>query len=214
MQIVQGLNYIHNQGLVHRNLNPSAVFFNDGMRCIRLGSFGYSSINELVAKTLDMDKESQASAYMSPELMRNENHTQQTDMWALGCICFQLCTFRLPFEAESLLDLALQIVESEPEWSDWDASCAILRDVTQQLLRKDSARRPTTNDLIEDPLFVQTIADARSVPQDVWVSLEKMLEPSACHPNCDGLASRMAWSDECSQALHLQFQSMSGRFLG
>lgn len=197
VQVVQGLNYIHSQGIVHRNLNPSNIFFHNGMRCIRIGSFGYSSINELAAKTLDMDKESQASAYMSPELMRNENHTQQTDMWALGCICFELCTFRLPFEAISLLDLALQIVESEPDWSDWDDSCVGLRDVTQRLLRKESATRPTTAALFEEPLFVQTVAIAHSVPSDSWVRLEKVFESSTCHRRNDRLPSRMAWNEEC-----------------
>ena len=47
--------------------------------------------------------------YLSPELMQNETCTSKTDMWALGCIFYELCTLKLPFHASSLLDLAYQV---------------------------------------------------------------------------------------------------------
>lgn len=166
-QVLQGLTHVHGQGLVHRNLNPSNLFFHDGMQRVRIGSFGYSSTNQLAAKTLDMDEASRKSAYMSPELMRNEIHSPQTDMWALGCICFQLCTCRLPFAASSLFDLAFKIVEIDPDWSDWNDSLADLRDVTQRLLRKDSSKRPTAAELLMEPLFTNADASASCMPQDV-----------------------------------------------
>lgn len=107
-QTLLGLEHLHNQGVVHRDLKSSNIFLCDGRRGIRIGDFGISTVLQSTAFASSCVG---TPAYMSPELMRNERYDFHVDMWALGCICFELCSLDLPFAAASLLQLAMQVMD-------------------------------------------------------------------------------------------------------
>merc|ERR1719162_1189758 len=135
------------------------------MSHIRIGDFGISKVLE----STDFAQSCVGTpAYMSPELMRNERYDYHVDMWALGCVCFELCTLRLPFIAKSLLDLVQQVVGTEPEWSHWDRSYSQdVRSVAKRCLRKDATGRPTAEEALSEPLF-QEGRGALPPGEDVW----------------------------------------------
>jgi len=150
-QMVAGLGHLHSQGVVHRDLKSSNIFLCDGMSHIRIGDFGISKVLE----STDFAQSCVGTpAYMSPELMRNERYDYHVDMWALGCVCYELCTLRLPFVTKSLLDLVHLVVQTEPDWAVWEHSyCQDVRQLAPRLLQKDAAGRPTAPDLLSEPLF-------------------------------------------------------------
>merc|ERR1712217_283685 len=94
-------------------------------------------------------------------------------MWALGCVCFELCTFSLPFVAKSVLELALQVMEGDPAWTLWEDKdfSAELRDVTQRLLHKEMEARPTAAVLLAEPFFAEGGRGAQFPSEDAWASL-------------------------------------------
>jgi serine/threonine protein kinase len=96
--------------------------------------------------------------------MRNERYDYHVDMWALGCICFELVTLNLPFTARSLLDLVFQVVETEPDWSMWTSASEELRDVASRLLRKDVLKRPTSMSILQEPLFAAPLEPS----EEMW----------------------------------------------
>jgi NIMA (never in mitosis gene a)-related kinase len=170
-QTLDGLAFLHGQGVVHRDLKSSNIFLCEARRRIRIGDFGISRVLESTSFATSVVG---TPAYMSPELMRNERYDYHVDMWALGCIMFELCTLSLPWRAVSLVDLATQVMEKEPEWQLWmdkDFSDE-LRDVIHRLLLKEVASRPTSGALLQEGLFVApTGRAAQPVPEEAWIGL-------------------------------------------
>lgn len=162
-QTLSGLKHLHSQDVVHRDLKSSNIFLCEGHRCIRIGDFGISRVLESTAFASSCVG---TPAYMSPELMRNERYDYHVDMWALGCIGFELCTLKLPFEARSLLDLVYQVVEAEPDWSLWSGYTEDLRMIVKRLLSKEGRSRPTSGELIVDPFFTCEVP-----ADDIWDQL-------------------------------------------
>eukprot|EP00928_Gymnodinium_smaydae_P017031 TRINITY_DN1647_c0_g1_i1.p1 TRINITY_DN1647_c0_g1~~TRINITY_DN1647_c0_g1_i1.p1 ORF type:complete len:424 (+),score=93.86 TRINITY_DN1647_c0_g1_i1:101-1372(+) len=181
-QMLSGLEHLHAQAVVHRDLKSSNVFLCGGRRHIRIGDFGISRVLESTAFASSCVG---TPAYMSPELMRNERYDYHVDMWALGCVIFELCTLSLPFQARSLLELACQVMETDPAWTVWQEGYSEeLRDVSKRLLAKDAAARPTAQQLLEEALFREGGRGAQDPPDEIWDFLgcnAKPVQPSMLH---------------------------------
>jgi len=172
-QTLLGLSHLHAQAVVHRDLKTSNIFLCDHHRRILIGDFGISKVLESTAFASSCVG---TPAYMSPELMRNERYDYHVDMWALGCIIFELCTLHLPFVAQSLLDLACKIMEQHPAWSLWMGYTEELRHVAQCLLCKDATIRPSATELLSDGLFSEGGLGALEPPEEAWAAVTQVTE--------------------------------------
>jgi len=165
-QMLAGLAHLHAQGVVHRDLKSSNIFLCDRRRLIRIGDFGISRVLESTAFASSCVG---TPAYMSPELMRNERYDYHVDMWALGCVCFELCALHLPFVAKSLFDLVHQVTETEPDWGLWGSNFSgDLQSFSRRLLRKDVAGRPTAAQMLGEPLFIECGPASQMPSEEVW----------------------------------------------
>ena len=89
-------------------------------------------------------------AYMSPEQARGDDVDERTDVWAFGCLLYELFTGRRAFPGELVADTIASVLEHEPDWDALpDATPARIRDLLRRCLDKDASQR------------LQTIADAR-----------------------------------------------------
>jgi tRNA A-37 threonylcarbamoyl transferase component Bud32 len=104
-QICSALHHAHKLGIIHRDLKPTNVIIQDGKRA-KLLDFGLAREQEDAALTLPGQALGTA-AYMAPEVGRGESAGPAADIYALGCLFFQLATGRLPFVAESPIDIIL-----------------------------------------------------------------------------------------------------------
>lgn len=165
-QIFAGLSHIHAQAVIHRDLKTANVFLSKRRRRILIGDFGISKVLE---STLMAGTCVGTPAYMSPEIMQNERYDYQADMWACGVICYELCTLDMPFKGTSLIDLMVQVVESEPNWGNdkWTSFSSKLKDVVKYLLEKEPSKRPTATNLLEDSSFSAGQYDS-DVLDEVW----------------------------------------------
>jgi len=84
----------------------------------------------------------------------NEPYNQKTDVWALGCILYELCTLKHAFHAENLLGLVFKIVQDQHEPITEEYSDD-LKDLINLLLTKDFKARPRIIDIINRP-FVKS----------------------------------------------------------
>lgn len=170
-QTLNGLRFLHGQGVIHRDLKSSNIFLCEGRRRIRIGDFGISKVLESTEFAVSLVG---TPAYMSPELMRGERYDYHVDMWALGCIVFEICTLSLPFRSVSLIDLAAQVTDGSPDWTLWDqlGFTDELRDVSHRLLQKEVALRPTPDMLMEEPLFLPPNGrGAQAPPEEAWLTV-------------------------------------------
>ena len=156
-QIAEALETAHDQGIVHRDLKPANVKVRpDGT--VKVLDFGLakamgaeaggvpSSINN--SPTFTSPAVTQlgvilgTAAYMAPEQARGKVVDRRVDIWAFGCVLFEMLTGRRPFEGETVTDVLSAIVSRDPDWRTLPAN--VRRPVVQLMkrcLQKDARKR-------------------------------------------------------------------------
>jgi eukaryotic-like serine/threonine-protein kinase len=109
---IRALEYAFQHGIIHRDIKPGNVLLSEAGET-KVGDFGASFQQRLAEKTTQL-KGIGSPAYMSPEQLRMEKLTQQTDIYSLGVTMFRLLTGRLPFEAGSHVALTYAILNNPP----------------------------------------------------------------------------------------------------
>ena len=130
-QIAEALAAAHEQGIVHRDLKPANVRLRaDGT--VKVLDFGLA---KLVDRALVSAPDASASptitspaltattggllgtpAYMSPEQARGQPADKRSDIWAFGCVLYEMLTGRKAFEAEGVSDTMAAVLRGEPDW--------------------------------------------------------------------------------------------------
>jgi eukaryotic-like serine/threonine-protein kinase len=123
VQACDALDEAHRAGIVHRDVKPSNLFLttrSNGTPCVKVLDFGISKsvVPSSVSTRMHATRPSAllgSPFYMAPEQMRAARDVdRRADIWALGATLYELLTGHVPFEAESLLDLAMRVASSDP----------------------------------------------------------------------------------------------------
>ncbi|PYI27522.1 Pkinase-domain-containing protein [Aspergillus indologenus CBS 114.80] len=155
-QILDTIDYMHKRGVIHRDLKPENVLL-DGQMHIKITDFGTAKILKSQRKpgsnssgmppldATEIPEDERASSfvgtaeYVSPELLTDKNACKASDLWAFGCIIFQLLAGRPPFKAGNEYQTFQKIVALDYEFPP--GFPAIARDLVERLLVLDPARR-------------------------------------------------------------------------
>ena len=121
LQICSALSAAHSKGIVHRDLKPENVYLVDFLGdpdFVKLLDFGIAKLTEVNEGDRKLTRTGMlfgTPEYMSPEQARGEHVDARVDIYAMGCILFQLVTGRVPFEAENFMGvLSLHLTEQPP----------------------------------------------------------------------------------------------------
>src|SRR5690606_6835715 len=109
---IRALDYAYQMGVIHRDIKPGNILYSDGGD-IKVSDFGASFQEALAEETTQMSGIG-SPAYMSPEAIRMEKLTHQTDIYSLGVVMYKLLTGRLPFSASNQLSLTYEILNMPP----------------------------------------------------------------------------------------------------
>jgi eukaryotic-like serine/threonine-protein kinase len=151
-QIADALDAAHERGVIHRDLKPANVrLTRDGV--VKVLDFGLAKTPERDADE-DLSKSTMTVhgteagvilgtvAYMSPEQARGRPVDKRTDIWAFGCVLFEMLTGRLAFDGETVSDRLAAVLEREPDLTRLpSATPPIIRRLLQRCLEKDQRRR-------------------------------------------------------------------------
>ena len=162
LQIAEGLEAAHEKGVIHRDLKPANIKITPEGQ-VKILDFGLAKALEGEAPDSSLSQSptltnavTQAgvilgtAAYMSPEQARGHALDRRTDVWAFGCVLFEMLSGKMAFPGEDITDILAAIVRAEPEWNELPPSLnSRVRELLERCLQKDLRRRK------------QSIADVR-----------------------------------------------------
>nr|XP_034323342.1 serine/threonine-protein kinase Nek9 isoform X3 [Crassostrea gigas] len=131
---------------------------------VKLGDFGISKILE--TKSQMAETVVGTPYYMAPEIVKGDSYDHKVDMWALGCVVYELLTLKKTFQATNQLRLAYEIVKGErgdidPQYSE------NIQQLVSWMLQKNAKDRPSAEELLTSSKFTQ-IADVQEMEKKVW----------------------------------------------
>lgn len=144
-QICEALSYLHGHGIIHRDLKPANLFLATEDR-VKIGDFGFAFYQGVERVSLP-GRTCGTYAYMSPEQITNSAPiTDQSDLYAVGCVLFELLTGRTPFLADSQFEMLRQHIQAPPpSLRSFCPECPSgLDQLVAQLLKKSPKARPAT----------------------------------------------------------------------
>jgi serine/threonine protein kinase len=150
-QIAEALEAAHEKSVIHRDLKPANIKITpDGK--VKVLDFGLAKIRESTTSNLSNSPTLVTAAttgmllgtaaYMSPEQAKGKEADRATDVWAFGCVLYEMLTGHQAFEGETVAEVLGGIFKSDPDWSHLPANIpAGLRRLLRRCLQKDANRR-------------------------------------------------------------------------
>ncbi|KAF9240064.1 Pkinase-domain-containing protein [Melanogaster broomeanus] len=161
-QLCLAVAYLHDKGIVHRDLKLENVLLDERCR-VKLGDFGFTREYE---NGVYMETFCGTTGYAAPEVLQGTRYMgPEVDIWSMGVILYCLLTGTLPFDDDDDTKMKEKVIKGEYEDPEWLTQGA--RDVIRNILQSDPSKRLTIPQILASSWFItQTVAAAAVGPED------------------------------------------------
>ena len=169
-QLCFAIKYIHSKNILHRDLKLSNIFLTSKGN-IKLGDFGIAKIltsKDDLAKTLVG-----TPYYLSPELCLKKPYNHKSDIWSLGCILYEMMYLKHAFEADSIGELVINILEGNFNLNINAGFSEGVIDLVKSILVIDANKRPSVDEILktktlEKYITINLIRLCEKLPKSVF----------------------------------------------
>jgi len=162
-QSILALKYIHDMHILHRDLK-SGNFFLSKSGNIKMGDFGIAKVLECTAACAQT--QIGTPYYLSPEICQGRAYSWGSDIWSMGCILYEMCARRVPFDAPDLKTLIKKITAGPTPDLPSEYSSG-LRSLLKELLDRDSTKRPQATEILKRPVVQEMVRRMLDEVQEV-----------------------------------------------
>lgn len=148
-QLISGVMEAHRNGIIHRDLKPQNILITDS-GILKIGDFGIAMVQSF-AQVTESTTIMGSLHYLAPEIVRGEKATEQSDIYALGIIFYELLRGQVPFNDDAALNIALKHMrEDMPSIRDFNPtiSQAIENVIIKATAKNKDERFETANDML------------------------------------------------------------------
>jgi NIMA (never in mitosis gene a)-related kinase len=146
-QLALGLKALHSNNILHRDLKCANVFVSkEGI--YKLGDMNVSKVSKHGLVTTQTG----TPYYASPEVWQDKPYGAKSDIWSLGCVIYEMATFKPPFRAQDMKGLYKKVVAGKYDSIGSKYSSA-LQNMIGRLLQVDPSKRPTAEEILNDPII-------------------------------------------------------------
>ncbi|XP_027447039.1 serine/threonine-protein kinase Nek3 isoform X3 [Zalophus californianus] len=139
-----GVNHIHKKRVLHRDIKSKNIFLTQNGK-VKLGDFGSARL--LSSPMAFACTYVGTPYYVPPEIWENMPYNNKSDIWSLGCILYELCTLKHPFQANSWKSLILKICQGSLCPLPSQYSCE-LQHLIKQMFKRNPSHRPSATTLL------------------------------------------------------------------
>ncbi|XP_060050871.1 serine/threonine-protein kinase Nek3 isoform X2 [Erinaceus europaeus] len=168
-QMCLGVNHIHKKRVLHRDIKSKNIFLTQNGK-IKLGDFGsarlFSSPMAFACTYVG------TPYYVPPEIWENMPYNNKSDIWSLGCILYELCTLKHPFQANSWKSLILKICQGSMNPLPSHYSYEI-QQLVKQMFKKNPSHRPSATTLLSRGVLARLIE--KCLPPEIITEYGKQI---------------------------------------
>ncbi|KAL6483389.1 hypothetical protein MHYP_G00082610 [Metynnis hypsauchen] len=178
-QVLEGVNYLHKNGIVHRDLKLENLLYysQDDNSKIMISDFGLSKIegNGVMSTTCG------TPGYVAPEVLGQKPYSKAVDCWSIGVITYILLCGYPPFyeDSESLLFSKIKKAEYEFDSPFWDDISESAKDFVRNLIQKDPELRYTTEQALKHPWIMGKTARSMNILRSISVHIQKSAQTNS-----------------------------------
>ena len=168
IQLSLGLGYLHSKKILHRDIKTKNIFIKNNLT-VKIGDFGIAKI--LSSTSSYAHTFIGTPYYISPELCKDQPYNDKSDVWALGCVLYELCTLNHPFEGGTQVEIYEKIITQKfksinPEYS------SDLKKMIDLLLEKDEKKRPKMKDILKMKSVIDR-ANKYNIELDIYDTIDE-----------------------------------------
>jgi len=173
-QAALALKHFHQRLVLHRDLKSQNLFLTASGR-VRVGDFGIAKVLE---NTAAFAKTTIGTPYyLSPEICREQPYSWSSDVWALGCILWEMAALKVPFDGPNLKALVTKITRG-PTPAFPSRYQPELAKVCSDLLQRDERKRPNAADILKFPIVQWEIRNMLNEEQAKRIATDVDATPS------------------------------------
>jgi len=175
LQLCDGLLHLHERKIIHRDVKTLNILISKNNK-VKLGDFGVSRIiNSEAPREPHRSRPVGTPLYLAPEVLDHKPEGFGRDVWALGCVMYNLICKKHPFNAKTRSELKICILHSKPKPMPSYYSSQLIR-LTKKLLSKDIKERPTIKSLVRQYRFVRAKLSEMLQPVIIQSSIQNILQ--------------------------------------
>ena len=151
IQILEGLKYLHNSDIIHRDLKSANIFLTK-KGIVKIGDL---NVSKIIGKNMAITQTG-TPYYSSPEVWNDNPYNYKCDIWSAGCIIYEMSALKLPFRGTSMQALYSNVMKGEFDPLPFKYSDDLFKIITL-MLAKNPKKRPSAEELLNNEIILDKI---------------------------------------------------------